>query len=107
MHELWQLIKNYLETRLEIIEIDVQDHLQSLIGKLIKLLLIGFFGVSALFFLFFGVAWSLSLLFKSFWVGFGVVSLIFANILVFLLSPLSGKFWEFMDQTIQKFIKKN
>ncbi|WP_299706086.1 phage holin family protein [uncultured Pontibacter sp.] len=108
------LIENlmgYIDTRIDIIRLEIQEKLKASFVSLLHVVLLGFFGLMSLLFvsIFLGLLLN-HLLDSSFW-GFGIIALFYVAVLVVLLVGLDKKVFEGVadkafDNTIYKTDKR-
>jgi uncharacterized membrane protein YqjE len=91
LERLSELFRRYLELRLEIFKVDLQDQAQKLFVKALMGFLWLFFGSAALLFFCFALAFYLNHLLESKYIGFIIIGLIFLGSLLVSLSPLVRK----------------
>lgn len=91
MNELIVLLKKYIDTRTEIVKIEVQQEISRFVTRFFKLIILGFLGFLSLIFFALGVALLLSDVLKTpKYVGFVIVSVIF-TLFVIVLHKNFGK----------------
>lgn len=108
------LIENlmgYIDTRIDIIRLEIQEKLKASFVSLLHVVLLAFFGLMSVLFvsIFLGLLLN-HLLDSSFW-GFGIIALFYVAVLVILLVGLDKKVFEGVadkafDNTIYKTDKK-
>ncbi|PKV67146.1 phage holin family protein [Pontibacter ramchanderi] len=108
------LIENlmgYIDTRIDIIRLEIQEKMKAAMVGAIHVALLGFFGLMSLLFvsIFLGLLLN-HLLDSSFW-GFGIIALFYVVVLVILLVGLDKKVFQGMadkalDNTIYKTDKR-
>lgn len=108
------LIENlmgYIDTRIDIIRLEVQEKMKAAMVSTIHGVLLGFFGLMSFLFvsIFLGLLLN-HLLDSSFW-GFGIIALFYVAVLVILLIGLDKKVFQGMadkalDNTIYKTDKR-
>jgi hypothetical protein len=108
------LIENlmgYIDTRIDIIRLEIQEKLKASFVSLLHVVLLAFFGLMSVLFvsIFLGLLLN-HLLDSSFW-GFGIIALFYVAILVILLVGLDKKVFEGVadkafDNTIYKTDKR-
>ncbi len=108
------LIENlmgYIDTRIDIIRLEIQEKLKVSFVSLIHVVLLGFFALMSLIFvsIFLGLLLN-HLLDSSFW-GFGIIALFYVAVLVILLVGLDKKVFQGVadkafDNTIYKSDKR-
>lgn len=108
------LIENlmgYIDTRIDIIRLEIQEKLKASFVSLLHAVLLAFFGLMSVLFvsIFLGLLLN-HLLDSSFW-GFGIIALFYVAILVILLVGLDKKVFEGVadkafDNTIYKTDKR-
>jgi hypothetical protein len=100
-------LMGYIDTRIDIIRLEIQEKLKTAFVGLIHAVLLGFIGLMTLIFvsIFLGLLLN-ELLDSSFW-GFGIVALFYVIILVVLVVGLDKKVFQNMaDKTFDNTIYK-
>jgi uncharacterized protein YacL len=82
--EIIQTIKSLVETRIELVKSDIQDQLVGMLSRLILLILIGSVGLVSGLFLSLSLAFYISQVTHSPYLGFLIVALCYLVIVVFL-----------------------
>ena len=82
--EIIQTIKSLVETRIELVKSDIQDQLVGILSRLILLVLIGSIGLVSGLFLSLSLAFYISQVTQSPYLGFLVVALCYLVVVVFL-----------------------
>ncbi|MDA0315532.1 MAG: phage holin family protein [Bacteroidetes bacterium] len=82
--EIIQTIKSLVETRIEMVKSDIQDQLVGMLSRLILLTLIGSILLFAVLFLSFSLAFYISQVTQSPYLGFLVVAICYLVVVVFL-----------------------
>ncbi len=97
----------YIDTRIDIIKLEIQDKLKTSFVSLLHVLLLGFFGFMSFIFINLFIALLLNhALDSSFW-GFGIVALFYVAVLVVLIIGLDKKvFQNVADKTFDNTIYK-
>jgi hypothetical protein len=108
------LIENlmgYIDTRIDIIRLEIQEKLKASFVSLLHVVLLGFFGLMSVIFvsIFLGLLLN-HLLNSSFW-GFGIIALFYVAVLVVLLVGVDKKIFQGVadkafDNTIYKTEKR-
>jgi uncharacterized membrane protein YqjE len=91
LERLSDLFRKYLELRLEIFKVDLQEQAQKLFVKALMGFLWLFFGSAALLFFCFALAFYFNHLLESKYIGFIIIGLVFFISLIVSLSPLVRK----------------
>ncbi len=103
--EIIQTIKSLIETRIELVKSDIQDQLVGILSRLILLILIGSIGLVSGLFLSLSLAFYISQVTQSPYLGFLVVALGYLVVVVFLsLSKDSQGFQQRFNTFLKKFI---
>jgi hypothetical protein len=100
--EIIQTIKSLVETRIELVKSDIQDQLVGILSRLILLVLIGSILLFAGLFLSLSLAFYISQVTQSPYLGFLVVSLCYFVVVVFLYLTKDTKGFQ---QQINTFLK--
>ncbi|WP_242926340.1 phage holin family protein [Pontibacter vulgaris] len=100
-------LMGYIDTRIDIIRLEIQDKLKTSFVSLLHVLLLGFVGIMSFIFINLFIALLLNhLLDSSFW-GFGIVALFYVAVLVVLIIGLDKKvFQNVADKTFDNTIYK-
>jgi hypothetical protein len=104
------LIENlmgYIDTRIDIIRLEIQEKLKASFVSLLHVVLLGFFGLMSVLFvsIFLGLLLN-HLLDSSFW-GFGIIALFYVAVLVALLVGVDKKIFQGVaDKTFDNTIYK-
>lgn len=101
-------LMGYIDTRVDIIKLEIQEKLKAFFVSAVHGALLGFFGLMSLIFvsIFLGLLLN-HLLDSSFW-GFGIVALFYVVVLVILLVGLDKKvFQNLADKTFDNTIYKS
>ncbi len=101
---LFEQLKEYLTTRIELVKIDLIEKSSSIISKIISYILIGFFSIFILIFLSTGLAIYLGSLVNNVAAGFFIVAGIYV-LLVILIVLIRKSVFE--NRLINMMIKKN
>ncbi|WP_448529835.1 phage holin family protein [Raineya sp.] len=88
---LYQLLRRYIEVRLQLIENHLQDELHQLFTKAIIALFWLFLGSAGLLFLCFALAYALNEILESHFGGFLIVGLLFILMLMIAILPTFRK----------------
>lgn len=87
LENLQQLLKRYLELRLELLEADLKEQAQELLVKILLAFFYLFLASAGLLLAFFGVAYYINANFESQYLGFFVMSALFFVFLAIFLIP--------------------
>jgi len=99
-------LKEYAETRIKLAKYQAIDGGSAAAANIITWAAVGFFAVFALLFASFTLAFYLSDLFKSTWMGFGAVTLLYILIVIILKLSKTRIQNSIIDSLVQKFINK-
>ncbi len=103
--EIIQTIKTLVETRIELVKSDIQDQLVGMLSRLILLILIGSIGLVSGLFLSLSLAFYISQVTHSPYLGFLIVALCYLVIVVFLyLTKDSIGFQQQVNAFLKQFI---
>jgi len=103
--EIIQTIKSLVETRIELVKSDIQDQLVGMLSRLILLILIGSIGLVSGLFLSLSLAFYISQVTQSPYLGFLVVALCYLVVVVFLyLTKDSVGFQQRFNAFLKQFI---
>jgi uncharacterized protein YacL len=103
--EIIQTIKSLIETRIELVKSDIQDQLVGILSRLILLILIGSIGLVSGLFLSLSLAFYISQVTQSPYLGFLVVALCYLVVVVFLyFTKDSQGFQQQFNAFLKKFI---
>jgi len=103
--EIIQTIKSLVETRIELVKSDIQDQLGGMLSRLILLILIGSIGLVSGLFLSLSLAFYISQVTHSPYIGFLIVALCYLVIVVFLsLTKDSIGFQQQVNAFLKQFI---
>jgi hypothetical protein len=103
--EIIQTIKSLVETRIELVKSDIQDQLVGILSRLILLILIGSIGLVSGLFLSLSLAFYISQVTQSPYLGFLVVALCYLVVVVFLyFTKDSQGFQQQFNAFLKKFI---
>jgi hypothetical protein len=103
--EIIQTIKSLVETRIELVKSDIQDQVVGMLSRLILLILIGSIGLVSGLFLSLSLAFYISQVTQSPYLGFLVVAVCYLVVVVFLYltkdsQGLQQQFSAFLKQFI-------
>lgn len=93
-------LKGYIETKIELLKIEAQEKITTIITIFLVVFCIAIFGVLAFLFLNFGLAYYLNSLLKSEFLGFIILGSFYFIIMLFLIFSVS-------KGAIHKLIKKS
>lgn len=100
-------LKGYVETKIELLKIEVQEKLTTLITVVLVLFCISIFGVLAFFFLNFALAFYLNQLLDSIFLGFLILGFFYLLILIVLVFSISkGSIHKLVSKGVKSIFSK-
>lgn len=103
--EIVQTVKGIVETRIGIVKQEIQDEFVGILSRLILLILIGSMLLLVLLFLSFSLAFFLSQITKSPYLGFLIVALLYLLVAVAMISSKdSGSLQQGVEKMLKGFI---